>query len=584
MRILFINPLIQKNQKEWAMYAPLGILLMSAMLKKEGHEVYFIDGILDELDGPGMAKISQSIRPDLIGITVNVMQLNYTREYLREFRKECKDTPIVIGGPFVSAVRQDIFRCLGEADFAVVGEGEYALLDLVRYLQGKMDISQVRGLLYHQDEEVKGNRPERIVALDDLPLPDYSVAERYLHEYRGVYPSLARPSFHMMATRGCPFECKFCSSPISWGKQVTSRQVSSIIEEAEMLVSRYGAREIFLQDDTLNLNKSWFHSLCDSLIQSGLSKSVVLKAPLRANRNLLDKDLLLKAKSANFGMIFYGVESGSQMMLDRLNKRIGKDEIIRAFRLTHEAGIKSYASFMVGWPGETQQTVHESYDLVRCLRADYGGFAVAMPFPGTALYHEVWKLGLADHLNLEEYDPFQLHIRTEGLTEDEILKYAADGNELIEEVAIVKIGRASTVIHQELPEDAFQAEISIEDLPPFMRSNTVVELKVKVKNLGDRVWPAKGLRDGRYQIHLGYHWLDGDGKTILLWDGLRTPLPYDIQSRETIVLNAKIQSPEIPGSYVIEFDLVQERVAWFSEKGSQPLKLSIGIIGVRQSY
>jgi len=558
------------------MYPPLGILIMSALLKKEGHDVSFIDGIIENLDGPAVAKTVKDIHPDLVGITINVMQVTYSKEYIKEIKKLCGEIPIVIGGPFVSALPHQIYECMGEIDFAITGEGEYAILDLVRYLQGKASLDQVRNLVYKEGNKLKWGKRERIVDLDQLPLPDYSLVDSYIPEYSGAHPCEDYPSLHIMCTRGCPFKCKFCSSPVTWKSQVTYRKISSILGEAETLVSRYGAKEIFLQDDTLNLNRKWFTSLCDEVIKSGLNKKVFFRAPFRVNKELIDEDLLQKAKLANFWMIFYGVESGSQKMLDSMDKNVKVDEIIRAFKLTHEAGIKSFASFIIGCPGETHRTVNESFGLVEKIRPDFGGFAIATPFPGTELYNEVCKYGLADNLNLLEYDPFNTNIRTRELSHHDILTYTLKGNELIYDISLPKNNRTRTVIDRDLPDSAFKVEISLERSPLFLTINVYTEMILKIKNISNSIWPAKGLSDGRFQINLGYHWFSEKGETIV-YDGLRTPLTHDLYPNEEVNLKVTVLTPDTPGNYILEFDLVQEMVAWFQQKGSKTCRVNITV-------
>lgn len=371
MHILFVQPPIARGGGYYAMYPPLGLMYMSSVLRQEGHEVSFIDGMLEDYDAQASVKKVRALQPDIIGITVNAMQVKYSKEYIREIRANHLGFPIVVGGPFVTAAGTDIFRCMEGIDYAIVGEGEYAMLDLVRHLEGKCTLEEVKNLVYNWEGAIKQNKVERITDIDALPLPDYDLVNSYIDKYTGAFPSIAKPSFHVMCTRGCPFSCKFCSSPVTWHSKVTYRKVSSVVEEVEMLAKRYGAQEIFFQDDTLNLREYWFNELCDLLISSGLSKKVYFKAPFRVNKKLVDKDILMKAKQANFWMLFYGVESGSQMMLDSMRKGTKIDEIARAFDLTAEAGIKTFASFIVGCPGETAKTVQDSYELVRKIAPDF---------------------------------------------------------------------------------------------------------------------------------------------------------------------------------------------------------------------
>jgi anaerobic magnesium-protoporphyrin IX monomethyl ester cyclase len=440
MHILFALPPVERGNKMWANYPPLGIMYMSSMLKQEGHQVSFIDGILEDYGAPAFAQQCRILDPNLIGIGVNAYQMKHCREYVQQLRLDGQDTPVVIGGPFVSCVGAAILDCVPGSDFAVAGEGEYAILDLIRYLEGKCAIEQVRNLVYRQGSEMKQNPVERIADIDALPLPDYDLVDRYLQGYVAAYPSIAKPSFDIMCTRGCPFKCKFCSSPTIWHNRMTFRSVDSVIEEVAMLVHRYGAREIFFQDDTLNARREWFIELCNRLIASGLNQAACFKAPFRVNERMVDADLLQKAKSANFWMLFYGVESGSQTILDSMQKGVAVAEIERAFRLTAEAGIKSLASFIVGYPGDTVTTINDSYALVTRIRPDFGGFNVAVPFPGSKLYEETVAGGLLDEdsCDITKYNALDCKIRTNGLSHQELVNYATAGVNLLLTVAANK--------------------------------------------------------------------------------------------------------------------------------------------------
>lgn len=440
MHILFAIPPVERGNKIWAIYPPLGIMYMSSLLKQEGHQVTYLDGILEDYDAPAFVQQVQSLHPNLLGIGVNAYQMKHCREYVQQLRLSGLSLPVVIGGPLVSCVKTAIFDCVPGIDFAVVGEGEYAMLDLVRFLDGRCTIEQVRNLVFKDGDEVRQNPVERITDIDQLPLPDYDLADRYIAGYTGASPSIARPSFDIMCTRGCPFACNFCSSSTLWHKRVTFRSVDSVIQEAAMLVHRYGAKEIFFQDDTLNARKAWFTELCDRLIDTGLSRLVQFKAQFRVNEQMVNEDILQKARSANFWMLFYGVESGSQVILDSMHKGITVPEIERAFRLTAEAGIKSLGSFIVGYPGDTALTINDTYLLVTRIRPDYGGFNVAVPFPGSELYDEAVANGLLDtnSCNLATYNALDCKIRTKDLSHQELVNYAAAGLNLLSTVAAQK--------------------------------------------------------------------------------------------------------------------------------------------------
>lgn len=139
-----------------------------------------------------------------------------------------------------------------------------------------------------------------------------------------------------------------------------------------------------------------------------------------------------------------------------------------------------------------------------------------------------------------------------------------------------KVEKTPTAIDKPLPSDAFKADISVKNLPSSMKVSSVSTLAVNVKNISNVLWPAKGQPDGAYSIRLAYHWLDKDGK-VVIWDGIRTPLPHDVKPGAEITLNATIKSADKPGDYILEFDMVQERVAWFKAKGSKTAKIDVKV-------
>lgn len=293
----------------------------------------------------------------------------------------------------------------------------------MQFLDNKLPISKVRNLVYQDfDKHVKINKVERIENLDALPLPYYTLIEDIIHLYTAPEPSIALPSIEIMCSRGCPYNCTFCSSPISWGRKTTFRSVDSIIEEIKYLKKTINVKEIFFQDDTFNLNHKWFYELCNKIIEEGLNKDVFYKTPFRLNKNLLNLDILKLAKKANFWMIFYGVESGNEEMLKNMNKNLTVKEIKRGFKLTRKAGLASLASFMIGNIGETEKTVNDSIKLIKKIKPDYGGFAITAPFPGTKLYDYAQEKNFILNDNFKEYQFGDSILRTEKLSKEDIIK------------------------------------------------------------------------------------------------------------------------------------------------------------------
>ena len=335
----------------------------------------------------------------------------------------------------MTGVRQRILRDFPMLDFAVVQEGEYAIVDLTEMIDGKREPAAVRNLIWRGPQGLVSNPVERIADLDALPLPDYSLIELFIQRYTAPPPSIASPSLAIMCTRGCPYNCSFCSSPNNWGRRITLRSVDSIVEEVAYLRDRFKVREVFFQDDTLNARPQWFFQLTEAIRKAKLHKQMFFRAPFRVTRGILTKEVLKQARRAGFWMIFYGVESGNQEMLDRMGKGTTTEEIGRAFDLTNRAGLCSYASFMVGNEGETEETFRDSLALLRRIRPDFGGFAIATPFPGTRLAQRAEAAGHITELDYRKFRMGDVILRTEALSTTDICRLAREGNQIFAEVA-----------------------------------------------------------------------------------------------------------------------------------------------------
>jgi len=215
--------------------------------------------------------------------------------------------------------------------------------------------------------------------------------------------------------------CTFCSKTI-YGNTLRLRSPENIMEEVEHLYHNWGVREIHFGDDTFNANLNWAHELLDLIISRGYHKKLVFRVALRANQGIINYELLNHLKSAGVWFAMLGVENGNQAMLDHMKKGITVPEVKRAFKMLHEVGIKTEAFFIVGMPGETAQTIEDSYRLYKEIKPYWGGFSRAMPFPGTGLTEELRESG---NLLCEDYDQFGPSckaVRTDAMSADDIEK------------------------------------------------------------------------------------------------------------------------------------------------------------------
>ncbi|HOV82337.1 MAG TPA: radical SAM protein [Methanothrix sp.] len=406
-RVLFINPSTRNLGTLLTVLPPIGILYLASALREAGHEVRMVDADINDMGTREIAEVVSDYKPDVAGITMNTLQASQAYETANIIKNVNSEILVVAGGPHPSALKGDILRECRSIDAAVFGEGEVTIQELVKAWEGGRSLTGLKGVCFREEGVVVNGPREPIQNLDDLPWPALDLAGP-VRRYPGAYPVGARPSIQVMASRGCPFHCTFCSNPV-WERRLRLRSPDSVLEEVEWLRREFKVREVFFQDDTFNMDREWFESICQGIIERGLNERMLFKSPFRANEHLVDLELLRLAKRAGFWMIFYGVESGDQAILDGVKKNLRLEEIDRAFRLTRRAGLRSYASFMIGNLGESRATVQNTIAFARRIDPDYYGFAIATPYPGSEFYERAKEMGYLESKQEYKLDRYMLN-------------------------------------------------------------------------------------------------------------------------------------------------------------------------------
>jgi radical SAM superfamily enzyme YgiQ (UPF0313 family) len=426
------------------MYPSGALILMATMCQNAGHEVRIHDGAVDKRDIRG---IIADFKPTIACITCNTFQTKHANKYLDLIKKTDRRILTVIGGPHPSAIGLQTLKDFTNTDIAVMGEGEFTFMEIV---EDKIPVSEIKGICYKktfcEGEFIKPLMTEPrppTTNLDHIPLPNLDLVD--LTKYAGINGDPEERTMFMMCSRGCPFDCIYCNKSV-FGRHVRYRKPEKIIEEIKWLHDKYGINHVYFQDDTFNLKLGWTEDILNMIIDEGLNKDIKYMAPFRANNNLVDEELLALAKKANFQTIFYGVESGNQAMLDRMHKGLKLEELERAFRLTHMAGINTVGAFIIGLPGETRQTVKDTISFWRKIRPTYSGFTMATPFPNTKFESEIKSKGQLLNSNYNEYRCGGSYVRTDELTRTELDFYCSiailgQGNEWIYYFPIFAIGK-----------------------------------------------------------------------------------------------------------------------------------------------
>ncbi|MBN1962226.1 MAG: methyltransferase domain-containing protein [Deltaproteobacteria bacterium] len=403
----------------WSVLPSRGLLSLAAILRHEGYGVHYIDADIDNLNEQQVCRQIIATNANIVGITMNTFQAAAGLALAALIKTILPKMKIIIGGPHPSAVKDQLLIENPTIDISCIGEGEKVISQIAAALATNASLENIHGICYRHNNQIFIAQPQLALAnLDDLPFPAYDLAGD-LNRYPGANPVLKPPSMHIMASRGCPYRCIFCTHAV-FGKKIRFRSPSNIIDEVELLHKSYGINEIFFQDDTMNVNRDWFYAVCNEIEKRDLHKTMVFKAPFRVSKKLLDEELLQRARHAGFWMLFYGVESGDQDILNTIKKDTTIAEIKRAFKLTHAAGIETIAAFMVGNVGETAETIAASVELCKEIEPSVFGFSIATPLPGSEYFNIAIERKWIESVNLAEYSQFKAVARNQALSRSQI--------------------------------------------------------------------------------------------------------------------------------------------------------------------
>ena len=361
---------------------PLGLAYIAGSLEAAGVEVKIADAPALRMSVEEIGQWIVRDRFDLVGVTMLTPMYHRSLEVLRQARRSSPAIRTVVGGPHPSVLPEQTLEEIPELDFAVMGEGETTSVELVEALEGKRGLDSVAGLAFRKNGRIVVNsmRPP-MRDLDQLPLPARHLLP--MDAYRMTRSrTQTEHSYTVSVARGCPFRCAYCFR--TFGRTFRPHSPARIIQEMSLLVGQYGAKEINLEADTITLNRSFILNLCRALRESDLSREVRWTCESRVDT--VDEEILRAMKEAGCWQISYGVESGSQRLLDLIEKGITLEQVEKTFALTKKLGIAIRAFFMLGLPTETREESWQTIRLARKLNAEWSQFTITVPFPGTKLY------------------------------------------------------------------------------------------------------------------------------------------------------------------------------------------------------
>jgi len=382
---------------------PLGLLYIGAVLEKEGADVGIVPADVLGLKERGVASRIREERPDIVGVTSTTENRFQSFKLIRLARKAHPGALTVMGGPHASMAAEDTLAHIPELDLIVRGEGEITTLELFRAFEkagGDRErlrplLSGIDGISYRDaDGRVVTNPPRApVLDLDALPFPAFHLVPFEKYNFRIEVPGRGPlQAVNIMASRGCPFDCNFCATPINWGRHVRMRSPENVVREIEEHVRERGARVIFFYDDTFNANPKRVERICDLILERKLD--IFWRAEVRLD--LIDRPLLEKMKRAGLFHISFGIEAGSERVRrEVIHKRIELGDFHNLVGWCLELGIIPNVFFIFSHPTETWEEAQETVSIIERYRGRVeASVAVLHVYPGTPLEKTAFETGL----------------------------------------------------------------------------------------------------------------------------------------------------------------------------------------------
>jgi anaerobic magnesium-protoporphyrin IX monomethyl ester cyclase len=393
---------------------PLGLLFVAGSLEKADFEVQLLDNY--HVRKP-LEQVKQEIRrlePEIVGITCGSVTYRPCIETAKAVKEALPSCKIVVGGWQPSYMPESLLQHT-EIDYLVRGEGENAMVELATKItegEDRSAIAKIPGVAFRHNGKTVMTPPKLIEDVDQIPFPARHLLQMDIYDRAAPYFD-AKPMDHMNVVRGCPHNCAYCETKKLWGSRVRAFSPARVVAEIKDLAQNYGTRGVYFVGDNFTINKKRTSELCKLMKKEKLDIEWVCDSRV----DQVSRELLRDMKAAGCRTIWFGVESGSPRILEKLDKKITKEQIVRTFKLCKEEGIQIATSFMLGIPGETVEDMEATFKFARKLDPDWCQFNVFVAVPGSALYREVIEKKLYDRT-----EDFVTYVKTDQFDYETVVK------------------------------------------------------------------------------------------------------------------------------------------------------------------
>jgi anaerobic magnesium-protoporphyrin IX monomethyl ester cyclase len=367
----------------------MGVLILAAVARRHGYRVHLVDAKRQGTSVADVCREIERLQPDYLGISATTISVTNGARIAARLKELVPGVVTILGGAHVSAIPERTLEAFSSIDFGVVGEGEGALVELLARLDEGRAVDDVPGLAYRRDGCIRVSpQAPYIDDLDSLPLPAWDLLPDFPHRFQpSLFSYPQTPVATLITSRGCPFSCSFCDRSTS-GRKGRMHSVESVVQLCRHLVG-LGVRHIIFLDDLFTVRKQRVVEICQAFLDNGFTFSWSCDS----HPNLLDLDTMRLMKRAGCWQIAYGIESGSQRILDVVKREVRIPRMRQTLRMTRVAGIRSKGYVMIGHPTEDFDSLAETAAFLKEVELDLCQLTKFTPYPGTPSYLTIHEHG-----------------------------------------------------------------------------------------------------------------------------------------------------------------------------------------------
>ncbi len=398
-----------------AISEPLGLAYIAASMLEHNQDVEILDAPAVNAGFEDVIEKVQSGGYTLIGITLLTPMFDSVKRLCKKLKEKNPKLKIIVGGPHPTALPERTLKEITQIDYLCYGEGETTMVELVRHLEGSGKLCDILGLAYRQGAEINVNPARPFESdLDSIPKPARHLLP--MDHYRLTASRTKGSSYcpTLIVARGCPFDCQYCSHPS--GRTFRHHSVERVISELKDLKLVYGIDQVNLEADTLTVDKGFIEKLSTQMVEQKLDLCWTCESRV----DTIDEKSLKLMSAAGCWQISYGIESGSQRILELIHKGITKDQVRKAVKMAKDARITVRGFFMIGLPSESMEEALETIKFAKELDPMWAQFTVTIPYPGTPMFNQLESAGKIRNHEWSNYN-------TWGGWADKSLPFVPDG-------------------------------------------------------------------------------------------------------------------------------------------------------------